>query len=172
MSRSGRPVLLCLFAAAASLAACSPNPVEEAETKMEEEAVGVHFLVLAEGAAEGKGGCMLLVADGTSVGGAETRNPIAPDGYRREFSMRDGKASFRYFIRPKPSQEAAQPQGELALEIELQQGGFHVGDALLEHFATRDGTEQAAYVWGESGCIEHHEAVPAWVGQRVTTRRP
>ena len=72
----------------------------------------------------------------------------------------------------EPRQETAQPGGELALEIELQLGGFHAGDALLEHFSTRDGTEQAVYVWGEAGCAEHHDALPAWVTQKVMPRSP
>jgi hypothetical protein len=171
MFRPGRPALLALFAANVSLAACAPDPAEKTETKTE-EAVGVHFLLIPDGATKGTGGCALLVADGTNLAGFGSPAPIPADSYREEITMRDGKASLRYFIRPEPKQETAHPDGVLALEIELQLGSFHPGDARLEHFATRDGTEHATYVWGEADCGGDDNALPAWVSQQLMPRRP
>jgi hypothetical protein len=172
MSHSRCQALIYLLGASVGLAACSLDEAKEAERKQLEEAVGVHFLLLAQGKTEGEGGCVLLVADGSGLSGSGAQAPIAPDAIRKELDMQDGKASFRYYIQPEPGQATAQPRGELALEIEVQQGSFRIGDAQLEHFATRAGTEHAVYVWGESGCVEHHQVLPAWVQQRVMARQP
>jgi hypothetical protein len=130
------------------------------------DSFGVQSVVLGPDQSQAGADCVLLSDDGSSSAG-ETLTPPDAGGYREEQTAGSGKMSFRYYVRAREGSASANPLGELALEIKLNNGNFGRGSARSGVFQTADGVSHRVYVWGTNDCEDVGDGPPQWVRERL-----
>jgi hypothetical protein len=128
------------------------------------DSFGVRSVVLAPDETQAGASCTLLGDDGPSASGWDL-TPPDDSSYREEQTAGDGKMSFRFHVRAKDA--TANPLGELALEIKINNANFGRNSARFGVFRTADGNAHRVYVWGTNDCEAVGDGPPAWVLERV-----
>jgi hypothetical protein len=150
LARTLRPLL----AAAGLLVACA-------------DSTGVQQLQRREDELAWRSSCALLTDDGSGVAAKDVTPPRSDADYRIESVFKDGKGTYKFFVRAAPAQQTEHPEGELALEIKLTLDDFPKGSARRDHFQTRDGAEHEVVTWGEADCESYPAVPPQWVLEKV-----
>ena len=130
------------------------------------DSLGVQSVVLKPDETQGPAACMLLSDDGPHVSGTDL-TPPDDSSYREEQRAGAGKISFRFYVRAKAGDPAANPLGELALEIKIDNSSFGRDSARAGVFQTADGVSHRVYVWGTNDCEDVGDGPPEWVRERL-----
>jgi hypothetical protein len=127
---------------------------------------GLLWVVLDPGETTKDAGCVLIANDGVGVAGGSL-TPFTVSNYRLQQQAINGRASFRFFVRPEPGLELQQPQGKLALSMDFDSDNFGADSAGLAMFLTPDGASHRVYFWGMNSCREVGSGPPDWVLERL-----
>jgi hypothetical protein len=128
---------------------------------------GLQWVVLDPMETEKEASCVLIANDGVKVAGGSLV-PLTASNYRLQQEAANGRASFRFFVRPDPGLEAQQPQGKLVLSVDFDGDNFGADSAGLGVFLTPDGAPHRVYFWGIDSCEEVGSGPPEWVLERLT----
>ena len=127
---------------------------------------GLQWVVLEPGETAKDASCVLIANDGVGVTGASL-TPFSVSNYRLQQQAINGRASFRFFVRPDPGLEFQQPQGKLVLSVDFDGDNFGADSAGLAMFLTPDGASHRVYFWGMNSCREVGSGPPDWVLERL-----